>query len=253
MGEIKFLGTGGARVVVTKQIRGSGGIWLSLNDSNILIDPGPGSLVKAISSRPKLDPSKLNAIILSHKHLDHSGDVNIMMEAMTEGGLKKRGILLAPEDALNNDPVVLKYVRDYVKDIVILKEGERYYIDNIEVSTPKRLIHGAETYGLIFNYNNSSISYISDTLYFPDISTYYHADILIINVVRLKRDNLPIEHLNIDDARNIIANIKPKMAILTHFGMNVIKEKPWEIANNMERELNIKVIAANDGMSVKFD
>jgi len=227
MGEIKFLGTGGARVVVTKQIRSSGGIWLFLNNTNILIDPGPGSLVKSLSSRPKLDPSKLDAIILSHKHLDHSGDVNIMMEAMTEGGIKKRGILLAPEDALTNDPVVLKYVRSYIKDIVIIKEGAKYDINNIEIFTPRRLKHGVETYGLIFNDNNSSISYISDTLYFSEISIYYRADILIINVVRLKRDNLPIDHLNIDDAKEIIANIRPKLAILTHFGMNVIKAKPW--------------------------
>jgi len=106
MGEIKFLGTGGARVVVTKQIRSSGGIWLFLNNTNILIDPGPGSLVKSLSSRPKLDPSKLDAIILSHKHLDHSGDVNIMMEAMTEGGIKKEGYCLHQKMHL---PMILLY------------------------------------------------------------------------------------------------------------------------------------------------
>jgi hypothetical protein len=42
-----------------------------------------------------------------------------MIEAMTEGGFKKRGVLFAPEDALEGDPVVLKYLRNYVKEIVV--------------------------------------------------------------------------------------------------------------------------------------
>ena len=88
---IKFLGTAGARVVVAKQLRSSAGIWLCLDGTNVYIDPGPGALVKCFSSRPKLDPTTLDAIALSHKHLDHSGDINAMIEAMTIGGLIKKG------------------------------------------------------------------------------------------------------------------------------------------------------------------
>ena len=72
MNTIKFLGTAGARFAVTRQIRKSGGMWLSLDDTNILIDPGPGSLIRCLSSKPKLNPMNLDAIILSHRHIDHS-------------------------------------------------------------------------------------------------------------------------------------------------------------------------------------
>ncbi len=57
-----------------------------MNDVNIYLDPGPGALVKCTSSRPKFDPIKLDAIILSHKHLDHSSDMKVMIEAMAEKG-----------------------------------------------------------------------------------------------------------------------------------------------------------------------
>ena len=114
MSFIKFLGTAGARFVVMKQLRASGGVWLSVGKTNLYIDPGPGALVRCLSSKPKLEPSLLDGILLTHKHLDHSGDVNVMIEAMTEGGFKKRGVLFVPRDALEEDPVVLKYVMGYV-------------------------------------------------------------------------------------------------------------------------------------------
>jgi len=96
MSFIKFLGTAGARFVVMKQLRASGGVWLSVGQTNLYIDPGPGALVRCLSSKPKMDPSTLDGILLTHKHLDHSSDVNVMIEAMTEGGFKKRGTLLLP-------------------------------------------------------------------------------------------------------------------------------------------------------------
>jgi len=45
--------------------------------------------------------------------------------------------------------------------------------------------------------------------------------------------------------------VHPKVAILTHFGMTILRAKPWKIAEEMQNELGIEVIAARDGM--KFD
>src|SRR4030043_1333651 len=87
---IKFLGTAGARFVVTTQLRASGGIWVSIDNTNILIDPGPGSLVKILNSKPKLNPASLDAIYISHRHIDHCNDASILIEAMPQGGKKKR-------------------------------------------------------------------------------------------------------------------------------------------------------------------
>src|SRR5512136_2507474 len=150
MSFIKFIGTAGARFVVTKQLRSSGGVWMSVGETNLYIDPGPGALVRCLSSRPKLEPSTLNGILLTHKHLDHSGDVNVMIEAMTEGGFKKRGVLFAPRDALEEDPVVLRYVREYVERVEVLKENTSYRIGNLQFATAQRHRHRVETYGLHF-------------------------------------------------------------------------------------------------------
>jgi ribonuclease BN (tRNA processing enzyme) len=244
---IKFLGTAGARIVVARQLRASGGIWLSLNGTNLLIDPGPGSLVRCVSSRPRLNPTALDGIVLSHKHLDHSADINVMMEAMTMGGHNKKGVVLVPEDAVSgNDPIIYKYIRSYVSKIEILKEKSKYKIGNIEIKAPLKHIHGVETYGLIFKGKNKSISYIADTKFFPELTKKYKGDVVIINVLRPQ--TAAYDHLYIDDVKKIVKALKPKTTILTHFGMWMLKSRPWEIAAQLTKELNSEVIAARDGM-----
>ena len=81
MAFLKFLGTAGARFVMIEQLRSSGGIWVSYKDTNVLIDPGPGSIVRCAASRPKLNPTKLDGVILTHRHLDHSNSYNSALYA----------------------------------------------------------------------------------------------------------------------------------------------------------------------------
>ncbi|NWG01700.1 MAG: MBL fold metallo-hydrolase [Syntrophaceae bacterium] len=254
MSFIKFLGTAGARFVVMKQLRASGGVWLSVGKTNLYIDPGPGALVRCLNSKPRLDPSKLDGILLTHKHLDHSGDVNVMIEAMTEGGFKRRGVLFAPVDALEEDSVVLKYVMGYVEKVEVLKEHSDYRIGDIRFSTSRKHQHRVETYGLNFNISPRTISFITDTKFFPELSNLYQGEILVIHVVRLKPiGDDPIEHLSIEDVRSILKKTKPRLTILTHFGMTLIKAKPWVVAAELEKELGLKVIAASDGMKIDLE
>jgi len=242
---ITFLGTGGARFTVTTQILASGGLWLNLSGTEILLDPGPGCIVQ--STKRKLRAEKLSAIILSHRHLDHSADVNIMVEAMTQGGFKQHGWLFAPADALDTEPVIFAYLKSYLEGIEVLEEGKSYSIGTVSFATPLRHIHPVETYGMRFTTGEHTFSYIADTRYFDGLCRSYGGELLIINVVLLE-PKPPIDHLSVPDAKHIITELKPKVAILTHFGMNVWRAKPWEIAQKLSQETGIKVIAARDGM-----
>jgi len=242
---ITFLGTAGARFMVSKQLAASGGLWLSLGGTQILVDPGPGSLVQ--STRRKLRGEKLSAIILSHRHLDHSADVNIMIEAMTEGGFKQRGRLFAPADALDDEPVVFSYLRDYLEGVEILAEGKSYSVDGVAFSTPVRHRHPVETYGLLFRAAGHSFAYITDTLFFDGLCTSYASELLIINVVLLE-NRQHVYHLSIPDVEHIVREIKPRVAIITHFGTTIWRSHPWEIAQGLSQRTGIRVIAARDGM-----
>jgi len=252
---ITFLGTGGARIMVATQILASGGLWLNLSGTEILLDPGPGCIVQ--STKRKLKADKLSAIIVSHRHLDHSGDVNIMVEAMTEGGFKGHGWLFAPADALGSEPVISSYLKNYLDGIETLQEGKSYSVGNISFTTPVLHIHPVETYGMLFKAAEHTFSYIADTRYFDGLCHSYGGELLIMNIVFLEprpptgHSLTPTDHLSVPDAERIITELKPKVAILTHFGMTMWQAKPWEIAERLSQQTGVRVIAARDGM--KFD
>ncbi|MDH7577744.1 MAG: MBL fold metallo-hydrolase [Bacillota bacterium] len=248
---IKFLGTGGARVVVAKQVRASAGAWLCLEGVNLHLDPGPGALVKCWGSRPALDPVLLDGIILTHRHLDHAGDLNALTEAMTGAGLKRRGSVFLPGDALREEPVLFRYLWPLLEHLEALETGRRYQIKNLVFTTPVRHIHSVETYGLVFFLPWGKIAWISDTLYFPELADYYRSELLILNVPRLKPRNLDeIQHLSLSDASLLIREIKPKVAVLTHFGMTMLRAKPWVLAAQLSDETGVQVVAAQDGMTL---
>jgi len=251
---IKFVGTAGARFVVAKQLRSSGGLWLSFEGVNLYMDPGPGALVRCLASKPKLDPTKLDGILLSHKHLDHSGDINAMIEAMTEGGYRTHGVLFAPRDALEEDPVVFRYIRSYLEKIQVLQENSEYSIGGLKFSTARRHVHSVETYGFNFHLSSATISYITDTKFHPDLLTQYPGDLLLLNVVLLAENpERQIDHLSLDDVRVILKETKARAVVLTHFGMRMLQAKPWEVAERLSQETGVKVIAARDGMTLEVD
>lgn len=246
---LKFLGTAGARFVVIKQLRASGGVWISSGRSNLYLDPGPGALVRCLSSRPRLDPAKLDGILLSHKHLDHSGDVNVMIEAMSQGGFRRRGVLFAPHDVLGTGGVVFDYVLDYLERVEVLKANQTYHLGDMVFSTARAHLHPVETYGFNFQFPEGRVSFITDTRFFPEIEENYPGPLMVINVVRfLPVEKAGIDHLSVEDVRRIIERRRPRVTVLTHFGMTMIKAKPWKVAEKLERETGLRVIAARDGM-----
>ena len=253
---IKFMGTAGARFVVSRQLRSSAGTWCSLQGLNILIDPGPGTLCHCFSSRPPLDPEKLDALILTHRHLDHSTDINVLIEAMTQGTFNHRGALFAPADAIESDePVVLRHTRSSVERLELLEEGGRYRLGEFDFMTPVRHRHSVETYGIIFNLPYGKVSLVSDTAYFPELAEYYaQSDILILNVVLYSPPPVKwIQHLDLNSASVLIRSIRPRLAVLTHFGMSMLQRNPDALARHLTGETGVRVIAAADGMRIDLE
>ena len=204
---IIFLGTGGARYVIATQLRATGGMLFRAGGKNIVIDPGPGSLLRFLEYVPRLRPEKVDALILTHKHIDHSADINVYLDVITRGGFRTGGLLIAPHDAFGEDGVVHSYLLDHLERIVKIEPGTEVPIGPCTVRFPLRHEHRVETYGFVLKCDEYAIGCIADTRYFPEIDRAYEADILILNLLRLEPSE--IDHLSIPDCERIIAAVKP--------------------------------------------
>ncbi len=252
MGWVKFLGTAGARFAMLRQLRYSAGTWLCLDEIEILIDPGPGTLLRARRARPPLMPERLAAIVLSHRHLDHAGDVNVMVEAMCGGRARPRGALLAPDDALHgDDPVVLRYVRPMLAHIDILREAQPQTIASIRLQ-PVRHHHAVITFGLVFEGNEGRIGFVVDGRCRAEAEVHYSGcDVLVLNVVR-HAWNPDVDHLAFPEAVELIRAARPRCAVLTHFGTTMLRAGPRRLAEQASEATGIPVVAATDGLTLDF-
>jgi phosphoribosyl 1,2-cyclic phosphodiesterase len=238
------MGTAGARFMVAKQVAASGGLFIEDEGTKLSLDPGPGAIVQY--AQRGVDLTTLDAIVLSHRHLDHTGDVNVMVEAMTDGGFQHRGQLFCPSDALDDDPVVLKYVRRFPREIVRLEPETTYSVNGLSFTTSGRHVHQSETYGFRFG---DALGWVTDSGYYEGIAEQHKARVMVIHTVL--RDCIPtLPHLCIADAERIIRDAKPKIAFLTHYGMTVWRANPDEVAADLSQRTGADVRAARDGLSI---
>ena len=246
--KITFLGTGGGRYVLINQLRATGGFIIESKNLNMIIDPGPGTLVRAKQFHNNL--TKLNCIFVSHCHPDHYTDLEMVIEAMSLGVKKKRGVLISNENVIKGGkeyrPVVSNYHLDILEKIYILKPNEEISFLNTKLKTTK-CSHGEEKcIGFVLE-DEKKIGYTADGGYYEGQEDYFKScDCLIINCLR-PRNSEPYGHMNVDKAKILIEKVKPKLAILQHFGMKMLFGVAEREAKWISRETEVETVAARDG------
>jgi phosphoribosyl 1,2-cyclic phosphodiesterase len=226
------------------------------DQTQIHVDPGPGALVRALAHVPPCNPRELDAIILSHKHLDHSADVNAMIEAMTSGGFRPRGAIFAPPDAFDREAVILPYARRFVERVERLEPASGpYQIGSVALRTSIAHVHAVQTQGLHFEHDGLRVAYLPCGRYFEGLAADYahhKPDVLVVNVLRF-RDAMDVDHLTWNDARRVVAHVRPKVAVFQHFGTKMLEADPQRLAQELEDELGLRAIAAFDGLVVDLE
>ncbi len=251
MDRVIFIGTAGGRVSVFRLLRRSGGFLLNLSGRWIHVDPGPGSFVYL--HQMNFDIRKLDLVVLSHIHLDHSSDVNTIIESATDGGKKRHVALFAPKEAFEgNSRVVLPFIRDRLSVEGFLEEGKELSYLGIKVkAVMKHIHHGADTYALLFN---DRVLYVSCALFEERMLEMYpqSVDLMIINTTLYNKVKY-IEHLSVDEAKILIKELKPKRAVITHFGWEFLENYDTDkVAQEIYSDTGVKTYAAYDGMVMEL-
>ncbi|MFP4482920.1 MAG: MBL fold metallo-hydrolase [Thermovirgaceae bacterium] len=237
------------------QLRASGGLWFDWKGLPVAIDPGPGSLVRMRQHNPPLDPEILEAILVTHKHLDHTTDLNVLTEAMTGGGFRKRGTVLLPSDTLEDgEPVLYKYLQTKMDRLEKWQKGTPSVLAGDRSIRAVPLIHhGVECYGLVFMERGLPLwGLVSDTRYDPGWTESFRGCRLLVVNMTLARGRKNLEHMAPEDVTRLVESLNPELTVLTHFGRGVLKQGPDLIAENIGKGKS-RVVAAQDGMLIDVD
>jgi len=251
--ELIFLGTGGGRFATITQRAKTGGIRLISEEVNMHIDPGPGALIYSLELG--LNPQKINAILISHSHLDHTNDAGILIEAMTRGGRTRRGLLAASRSVLKGNEVcdraISNYHRELPERVIEAEVGSRFEVGDLSVEVGRAVHADPDTVGFRFEIPSSgAIGYLPDSEYFDGLSEFYSGVRLLILSV-LRPSGQPWKgHMTTDDAARVADEVKPEMLVITHFGMMMIMKSPSREAKLIEEKTGVPTVAARYGMRI---
>src|SRR3989344_1548442 len=255
MSQLIFLGTAGSTSVVSKQLRSSGGIIFRTEEIQFHIDPGPGSLIKA--KEYGVNVHHTNAILVSHNHINHCNDLNVVVEAMTHGGIEHQGILLASKSVLENHdnyhPFLTKYHQNLIEKIIALEKNHKIGVELTQIITLPAEHTDPSAVGFKIFSPKLTLGYTGDTILTSKmIEGLSGTDILILNVP-YPEDKSKDLNLDTEAAINIISQVRPKLAIMTHFGLEILKADPLNEARRVQRITGVHTIAARDGLNIVLD
>lgn len=247
MVELTFLGSGGGRFMTITQKRGTGGFILK-DDVKMHVDPGPGALLK--SWEQDEDPRELDAILLSHCHIDHTNDSSILIEAMTNGATQRRGVLIGSESAISGidgGSTPFNFNERFVERVETLSAGDETTVGNVSIRATPTIHSDPTTIGFKFTTSQGIVSYSSDTQFFPDL-VKWHSDarVLIMCVTRPAKHRIPY-HLTTTDAVKVAHEVKPEVLVLTHIGMKFHLQGVEEERDAIEERTGIRTIVADEG------
>lgn len=250
--EIVFLGTGGGRFNLVRQIRGTGG-WRINGSLSIHVDPGPGALFSSL--RFSQDAGKLDLIIITHNHIDHANDAGLLVEAFAKYG-KRKGFAIGSASAINGDGNgdrgISKYHQKSLEKCRIALPGKEMTLKirgkGISLM-PTKVRHDDRTgFGFVLQMGGNRIGYTSDTEYFKGIGRQYSGcDVLIANCLKPAHDGIP-GHLDSRSTAKLLMEAAPSLAILTHLGTGMLTAGPDKEAARVEKESGVRTVAAYDGM-----
>jgi phosphoribosyl 1,2-cyclic phosphodiesterase len=257
MAELEFvlLGTGGGRFAMITQKRRTAGIRILSEGVNMHLDPGPGALIHSVGMG--LDPQKIRAVLVSHAHPDHYADAEVLVEAMTRGMTRKRGLLAAARSVLYGNEscgqAISRYHQEMPKELIELKPGVRFDVGGVSVKATEAVHSDPDAVGFRFESGDvGDVGYTSDTEFFEGIGGVY-GGVRVLLLSLLRPSGKPWKgHITTDDAVKIVGIVDPELAVVTHFGMGMIFAGPRREAKRIGRESGVRTLAARDGMRIRI-
>jgi phosphoribosyl 1,2-cyclic phosphate phosphodiesterase len=218
--------------------------WIQVNGKSIVIDTGPDFRQQAL--REKI--THIDAVLYTHPHADHVHGID---ELRSYNFIQRASIPVYGNDWVCEElPIKFSYIfkpgYNEGGGIPMLTLNR---LDNSTKSVnitgvPVTLIphqHGSKE---SLGYRIDSVAYVADCSYIPPTSLERLRGLstLVLDCLRLEPHRT---HLNLDRALELVAELKPEKAYLTHLG-HEFDYKTW--AKKLPRGVNL----AYDGLKIRF-
>jgi phosphoribosyl 1,2-cyclic phosphate phosphodiesterase len=192
-----------------KRLRSS--VYIEVNDTAMVIDTGPDFRQQMLRENIK----KLDAVILTHEHKDHIGGLDdvrafnfrqnkamdIYARASVQNAIKREFNYAFSREKYPGVPQIIQHVIG----------NKPFMINDVNVIP----IEATHYFLKVFGFRINDFAYLTDV---SDISAkekkkLQNLDVLVINALRVK---IHYSHFNVEQALNLISEVKPKKAYFTH-------------------------------------
>jgi ribonuclease BN (tRNA processing enzyme) len=173
---------------------------------------------------------------------------------MTHGGIEHRGLILGSKSVLQptgeDHPFLTRHHQQMVEKIIPLEKNHKVGVELVEINALPIDHTDESAIGFKFYCPKFTLSYTADTIVTPHLlESLMGTDILILNVPHVTSKN-GSKNLSIESAIQIVSHVRPKLVILTHFSLEMLKNDPIQAAREVQRITGVQAIAAQDGLAI---
>jgi len=231
------------------------GILVDVENFTALFDIGSGILHRLTQTGKDL--TQLDAVFISHFHIDHCSDFLPLCQCLWLLGYDRPLKVYAPptmkEWARGIFEVAFPYLREKIQvDMQYLQENDAIQAGPLSVSTCPTFHGKTETRAFRIEHNGKSILISGDTAPCREIVELGKGvDILIHECNWLDGSTPTGIHTTPSELTSIVEEIAPKKVVLVHTSPEVVKDKE-RVLNMVSRRTDAEVILGEDLMVLEL-
>ena len=227
------------------------GILVQTDQTRVLFDVGSGTLHRL--TQLSFDFTKLDAVFLSHFHIDHVSDFLTLCQTLWLSGYDRTLKLYAPpmvkEWSRGVHDVAFTYLREKLEiEIIILREDQVVHQGDLMVSNSPTLHSTMDTRAFKIEHEGRTLVISSDTAPCREVTELAKGcDVLVHECNWL--DGLHPEgvHTSPSEVARIVEEASPNKVVLTHVSPEVVEEKN-KVIDIVSRRTSAEVIFGEDLM-----
>ncbi len=231
------------------------GILVETENTRVLLDIGSGVLHRL--TQLQFDIRLLDAVFISHFHIDHCADFLPLYQSLWLSGYDKTLKLFAPpsvrEWSRGVNDIAFTYLREKVLiDTILLQERHVVPLGDLSIAASPTLHGNYDTRAFRVEYGGKTVTYSSDTAPCRDIIELAEGtDILIHECNWLDGVHPEGIHTSPSELANIAEEINPSKIVLTHVSPEIVENKD-KVIGIVSRRTNAEVILGEDLMILEL-